>query len=132
MSAKGSVSAISTTNSASTGSTINENWKDTFYFGAGADYKLTDKLTLKGGVGYDQSPVTYSNRTTRIPDGDRFIVGIGAGYQITNSARVEFGYAHLFVGDVNINSTANAGSGTIVGKYNDSADSLGLSLTIKL
>ena len=125
-------SIVVTTNSAATGSTINENWKNTFYVGAGADYKLTDKFTLKGGLGYDQSPVTFSNRTTRIPDGDRFIVGLGAGYQITNAVRVDIGYAHMFVGDVSINNTTNAGSGAIIGKYTDSADSVSLSLNIKL
>ena len=120
------------TGSATTSSSLNENWRDTYYVGVGADYKLTEKLTLKGGLGYDQSPVTFSNRTSRIPDGDRFIVGLGAGYAFTPAIRAEFGYAHLFVGSEGINNSSGPTVGTLVGKYNDTADSFGLSLTLKL
>ena len=120
------------TGSATTSSSLNENWRDTYYVGVGADYKLTEKLTLKGGLGYDQSPVTFSNRTSRIPDGDRFIVGLGAGYAFTPAIRAEFGYAHLFVGSEGINNSSGPTVGTLVGKYDDTADSFGLSLTLKL
>jgi len=120
------------TGSAATSSSLTENWRNTYYIGVGADYKLNEKLTLKGGLGYDQSPVTFSNRTSRIPDGDRVIVGIGAGYAFTPAIRGEFGYAHLFVGSQGINNSSGASAGTLVGKYNDTADSFGLSLTIKL
>ena len=127
-------SVVVTTNSAATSSVLNENWRNTYYVGVGADYKIDDRLTLKGGVGYDQSPVTAANRTTRIPDTDRIIVGLGFGYDVTKSVRAEFGYAHIFGGTATINNAASlaAGTGTIVGKYNDSDDSFGLSLTIKL
>ncbi len=127
-------SVVVTTNSATTSSVLNENWRNAYYFGVGADYKIDDRLTLKGGVGYDQSPVTASNRTTRIPDTDRIILGVGFGYDLTKSVRAEFGYAHIFGGNANINNAASLanGTGTIVGKYNDSDDSFGISLTIKL
>ena len=125
---------VVTTNSPTTSSTLNENWRNTFYVGAGADYRLNEKLTLKGGLGFDQSPVTFSNRTTRIPDGDRIIVGLGASYEVSKSMRAEVGYAHLFVGSQSINNAADLlkGTGTIVGKYSDTVDVLSLSLTIKL
>jgi long-chain fatty acid transport protein len=127
-------SIVVNTGSATTSSTLNENWHDTYYAGVGADYRLTEQFTLKGGLGFDQSPVTLSNRTTRIPDANRTIVSIGFGYDITKSIRAEFGYAHLFAGSNGINNASSLakGTGTITGTYKDADDSLGLSLTIKL
>ena len=48
-------------------SVTEEQWDDTFFFSLGADYKLTDRVTVRGGVAYDQSPVSDKFRTARLP-----------------------------------------------------------------
>ncbi|HKJ94843.1 MAG TPA: outer membrane protein transport protein, partial [Gammaproteobacteria bacterium] len=46
-----------------------ENWKNTLMASVGASYRATDQWTLRGGAGYDPSPVPdAAHRTTRIPD----------------------------------------------------------------
>jgi long-chain fatty acid transport protein len=60
------------------GKTIDENWRNTVGVSVGANYQATRALMLQGGIGFDESPVTDSNRTSRIPDGNRFVIGIGA------------------------------------------------------
>jgi long-chain fatty acid transport protein len=44
-----------------------ESWTNTWFGALGATYKVTDRLSLRGGVAYDQSPVQDRFRTARIP-----------------------------------------------------------------
>ncbi|MBP2310861.1 OmpP1/FadL family transporter [Azospirillum soli] len=73
-----------------------EHWDDSWFFALGAAYKWNEKLTLRAGVAYDQTPVTDQHRTPRIPDEDRYWVSLGFGYQLTDSIRTDVGYTHIF------------------------------------
>jgi long-chain fatty acid transport protein len=95
------------------------------------NYQLLDQLTLKTGFSYDQSPVTDSNRTTRIPDTDHYILGVGLAYDVTPRVRVELAYAHIFCQPAPINNAANATSGRIIGSYQDHDDTVSAGLTVK-
>ncbi|NJK47722.1 aromatic hydrocarbon degradation protein [Candidatus Gracilibacteria bacterium] len=79
-----------------------ENWEDTMRIGLGVNYLPNENLTLRAGVAYDQSPVRDDFRTPRIPDNDRFWLALGLSYRPTESLSFDVGYAHLFVGDANI------------------------------
>ena len=59
-----------------------ENWRNTWFASVGASYRVTEKLLLQAGFAYDESPVTDRNRTTRIPDSDRYDLGAGATYSV--------------------------------------------------
>ena len=48
-----------------------ENFKDTWRFAAGVNYQYSDKVVLRAGVAYDQSPVNDTDRSARLPDNDR-------------------------------------------------------------
>ena len=39
---------------------LNPNWKDTWKFGVGASYQITEPMQLRFGLAYDQSPVRSS------------------------------------------------------------------------
>src|SRR6185312_5584107 len=58
-----------------------ENYNDSWMISLGAVYRATDSMTWRAGVGWDQSPVTDRFRTVGVPDTDRYMIGIGAGYQ---------------------------------------------------
>lgn len=73
-----------------------EFYRNSWMLSAGAIYHWTDQLALRGGFGWDQSPVTDKFRTVNVPDADRLMVGIGAGYTVAPGAVVDFGYAHYF------------------------------------
>ena len=103
-------------------STIVENWHNTVAVSVGANYKLTKELMLQGGVGYDQSPVTDSNRTSRIPDSDRYLISIGAQYDILPNLTLQVAYSHIFFASAELTSQASTTSGVLVGKYSNSAD----------
>ena len=45
---------ITPTNPALPGTVIQENWRNTWFFSVGANYRIMDRLMLQGGVGYDR------------------------------------------------------------------------------
>jgi len=105
-----------------------ENWDNSFRVSLGVTYQANTAWKLRGGIAYDQSPVTEQWRTVRIPDNDRFWVAFGASWAFVPNGSLDVGYAHLFVRDANINKSETA-AGTVTGTYSLSADvfSLGVS-----
>jgi long-chain fatty acid transport protein len=120
------------------------NFDDTWRYSVGANYKLNDAWTLKGGVAYDQSPVKdASSRTVRLPDNDRTWVSIGAAMKVKQNGKLDFGYSHLFIKDADINFTrsqqapgfttptpAPGTASTVAGSYTGSIDILSVQYTL--
>jgi long-chain fatty acid transport protein len=113
-----------------------ENWKDTYFFALGANYQLTDKLLLRGGVAYDQTPVRDNFRTARLPDEDRYWVALGTTYAFNDHISVDVCYTHIFVLDSSIDETfhpipGSAAAGTLHGDYENSVDILAVQANVK-
>ena len=109
--------------------TTTENWDDTWRYSAGASYQATEALQLRGGMAYDETPISDDYRTPRIPGEDRFWVSLGAGYQFTENINMDFAYAHLFVKDSKMQKYAGTdptgedySRGTLVGEFENSVD----------
>ena len=113
------------------GTTIQEHWRNSWYAGIGTNYQLLDKLMLQTGFAYDESPVTDSNRTTRVPDANHYDLGFGAQYQVLPNVSLQLAYLHVFSPGGTINSTASISSGTIIGSYTASDNSVTAGLTAK-
>jgi long-chain fatty acid transport protein len=103
-------------------SVLTENWRNTVAVSIGANYQLTPQLMLQGGAGFDQSPVTDQNRTTRIPDANRFPIGIGAQYEILPNLTLQVAYSHLFFPSAPTATQATATSGVLIGTYSNAAN----------
>ncbi len=99
-----------------------ENWNDTMRYSVGANYQATDKLKLRSGIAYDQSPVSDQYRTARIPDANRVWLTFGASYKLSQADSLDAGYAHIFVDNASINMRSSAGQ--LVGTYSNSVDIL--------
>jgi len=103
--------------------TVQENWKDTWRFSAGANYHYNDQWLARVGVAYDQAPVSDAYLTARIPDNDRTWLTLGGQYKPSRESVFDFGYAHLFVKDPTIaDNQAAGGKGNLVGNYSNSVD----------
>lgn len=115
-------------NSGST--TTTENWDDTWRYSIGTTYQATESLKLRGGLAYDETPISDDYRTPRIPGEDRFWVSLGCGYQITESIGLDFAYAHLFVKDSKMQkftdltdpTNEDNSRGTVVGEFENAVD----------
>lgn len=109
------------------------NYKNAWMTSIGGDYKVTDQLTLRTGVAYDQTPTRNSTRDPRIPDGDRYFLAFGAGYDVKAipGLTLDAAYSHQFVQKVNI-KTKNVdrlGAGQLDGKAESSGDVVSVSAT---
>ncbi len=110
---------------------IAENWRNTVFAGVGANYRASDDLTLQAGFSYDQSPVTDANRTSRVPDNDHFVLGFGVTYAVSPTLKLQLAYAHLFVPDGAVATSASPASGTLTGTYADADDSVTIGVNVR-
>ncbi|HXV22898.1 MAG TPA: outer membrane protein transport protein [Alphaproteobacteria bacterium] len=105
-----------------------ENWEDSYFLALGANYQLSQKLLLRGGVAYDQTPVPDEFRTARVPDEDRYWLALGATYAFSEMISLDVGYTHIFIKQASIEETfepvptAPALTGTLQGEYENSVD----------
>ena len=102
--------------------TIPENLRSTWFGAVGANFRPTEKLTLQAGVAFDESPVTNSNRTTRLPDNNRLLLGLGATYAVMTDLKVQAGYLHAFIPQGSIDGSASPSAGRIIGSYHGAAN----------
>lgn len=100
----------------STMTTIQNNWRDTYLTSLGADLRVTDRWTLRGGVAYETSPIaTKEYRTAIIPDADRWWFSVGSSYKISENMIADVGFAHLH--GVHERSLYDYSKGAEVGKF---------------
>ncbi len=114
--------------------TVQENWRDTWRVSVGANYHYNDRWLARVGIAYDQAPVSDAFRTARIPDADRTWLSVGGQCKPSKESALDFGYAHLFVNNANINDLQGATGGTpakgnLVGTYSNSVDILSAQYT---
>ena len=57
-----------------------KNWSDVFSYRLGAEYQLNEAWTLRSGYVYDNTPANGEYRSQELPDGDRHMLCVGAGY----------------------------------------------------
>ncbi len=94
-------------------------WKDSNRYSLGFQYKPSDKWKIRTGIALDETPIPSAHyRTPRTPGEDRYWVTLGAGYQATKSLSFDFGYAHIFLDDAQINKQFNLDGGENNGRGN--------------
>ena len=82
-------------------------WKDVWRFAVGLEYDVTDDLSLRCGYVYDMDPSSDNHGTTMLPSGDRNIVGLGFGYRIWDTLRLDIGYNLVMMDDGERDITVN-------------------------
>ena len=85
--------------------TLDTDFKDTWRFALGANYKLNDEWMLKGGIAYDQTPVKgASTRLVSLPDNDRTWFSVGAQWKPSKTLTLDAGATYLYVKDASIDN----------------------------
>jgi long-chain fatty acid transport protein len=116
---------------------INESFSDSWFTSIGATYQWNDAWTLRGGLGWDQSPVDDHYRTVSLPDQDRYMVGLGFGYKFSEALSVDGAYAHYFASPASMNGSINNtdnnpfGATVLHGTYQLSLDYISASVRYK-
>jgi long-chain fatty acid transport protein len=105
------LTAVRTTSSAGgpSGSVLTSlpfRWRDTWRAALGASYRLDGNTKLRLGVAFDQTPTSDAERTPRLPDQNRTWLAFGVQHQVSKADTLEVGYAHEFVRDAQVITTA--------------------------
>jgi len=106
-------------------------WRSVWAYGIGAEYQATDKLELRGGFIYEQSPIPSANFEPVLPDANKHGVTLGAGYLFKN-VKIDGSYAFFQYRDRDVaRSMVGATSTNVNGKYKGYVNILALSITYK-
>ena len=91
---------------------------------------MTKQVVLRTGLTFDQSPTNNTDRSPRIPTGDRTIFSLGLGYDVMPNMTVDLAYSYLKEEPVKV-ARANALGQSYNAKYENSANGFGLGVTYK-
>jgi long-chain fatty acid transport protein len=121
--------SFSTYKTPGTATLLNESiprlYQDTYILRVGTEYKVDDILSLRAGVYYDHNPIQDAYVDPTLPDADRIGICVGAGYNFTNTLRVDLAYELLLFQDRTITNSAFGFNGT----YSNMAHLIGLNLS---
>ena len=113
---------------------IEENWNDVTAVAIGANYQLNDDWLLRAGYANDQSPVSNSYRTARVPDNDREWLSAGFNYRVDQDLDVDLAFSYMFFEDTRIDEYNRDLAGNpkdqtnLQGEY--SMDAMGISFQV--
>ena len=97
---------------------LDTQFRDTWRYALGANYRYTDNIKLKFGIAYDQTPVPDSqHRLVSLPDNNRTWLSTGAQIKVNQSSNVDVGLAYLHVPESAIDNQPTAIQGRVKGVY---------------
>jgi len=104
--------------------TTNLEFKDTWHFAAGAQYRLSDPWLLNFGVAYDTGFQGSSNVSPLLPVGSAWRFGVGGEHRVSKTFFWGIAAEYLYGGslDTDLQSAAPValgGRGDVIGSYND-------------
>ena len=105
-------------------------WTDTDFYSIGAEFDLGEAITLRAGVGKDESPTNDTHRTPRLPDNDRMLYSIGATWNVSPALSVDAAYQRITIDAPTIALPVDAAAGntsTLVGSFDGHANLFGVS-----
>jgi long-chain fatty acid transport protein len=103
-------------------------YKDGWMFALGGEYKATQQLTLRAGIGYEISPVTDQVRRISLPDSDRLWLSAGLSYDVSERFTVNASYSYLHFQKAPIRQTIATGV-VFTGESKQNAHLLSIGLT---
>jgi len=85
---------------------IRQQWRNTYRLSAGGSYRYNEKLLLRAGVAYDQSPVRSAELThPALPDSDRYERSLGANWKVSDRGSIDVAYTFMDFKDASSNYT---------------------------
>ena len=90
-------------------------WKSVMSAGVGVEYACSDRLRLRGGYFFHETPMPDANFQASLPDSNSHSVTAGFGFDIKKDVTLDLAYAGMFFDEREV--TSGFASGTIDGKY---------------
>lgn len=117
------------------------NYENSWVFKLGGEYNISDKIALRAGAYYDQTPVQEGYMTPETPDADRLGLTAGVGFQLNESFSIDLSFLYIdgkertqTLEDAVAAGTYNPEAGTadvVLGTYELNALIPGISLNYK-
>ena len=106
------------------------NWKDSWMFSIGGEYRYSSALTLRAGYAYEKSPVPDTTRNVRLPDNDRHWLSVGASWVASDWLTMHLGYSHLFAKNGSVNRNVGLPGGNFTATYKNHINIVSAGVTI--
>ena len=101
-------------------------WGDTRFWSIGAEYKLSEAFTLRGGYAYDETPTTFATRTPRLPDEDRRWYSIGLTWNMSEQVEINAAYTRIQPDTPKV-GISDSNRHSLFGEYSSDVNLFGLS-----
>ena len=111
--------------------TEEQHWHDTWSHAIGLSYQLNQQLVLRTGFSVDQTPTNNTNRSVRIPTGDRTVFSLGAGWTPVDNLTFDVAYSYLKEEPIKVRDNNPQLQLTYDAKYENSANGFGGSVTYR-
>lgn len=72
-----------------------KNYKNTFIARVGAQYKTTDRLDLRAGLYYDQSPIRSNNYNPETPGMNKLGMSVGLTFEPVERLQIDFAFLYI-------------------------------------
>ena len=118
-------------NPAQPASSLDFDWRNTWYVAVGADYYLNDKVTLRGGVALDLTPTYVCHPRCARARLHPQIASFGMAYKASEHFELNASYAHVFVNAAHINDSISATGDALTGEFDDYGNLLSFSAQYK-
>lgn len=109
---------------------LEANWHDSFYGAIGLNYRATDRLLLRTGVGYDQTPIRNKTRTPRLSSNDLFSLAGGFNLALGPDLSMDGAYQYIRHRDADIDLD-DPNAGRLKGEFHNEAHVLSLQMTYR-
>ncbi|MDW5376259.1 outer membrane protein transport protein [Halomonas sp. HP20-15] len=111
--------------------TENQDYEDAWQYALGVAYHVNPAVTLRGGVAYDESPISDEVRTVRVPSGDRTIFSLGAGWTPTPNLTLDFAYTYLTEDTAPVSQQSQTTAASYEADYENEAHGFGAQATYR-
>lgn len=102
-------------------------WDDTRFWSIGAEYKLSEAFTIRGGYAYDETPTTFATRTPRLPDEDRRWYSFGLTWNMSEQVEINASYTRIEPDSPKVGIIDAANRHTLFGEYSSDVNLFGIS-----
>ncbi len=96
-------------------------WKSSWAFSLGGEYAYNDKLDLRAGYFFHETPIPDANFNSFLPDSDSHGVNLGFGYHVNDSATLDMSWTGVFFTDRDLsgNTVGSSSGANINGNYEE-------------
>ena len=110
-------------------------YDDGWFFSVGGEFDVTQRATVRAGMGYELSPIDDDVRSYRIPYNDGLQLSAGASYRYDERLSLDLAYGFVAVEDMDIRAGGAGGpdaNGPFSGRADERAHYISAAIKVKL